>query len=87
MAEWWNPIDWWNGQDESAIGNWLGGIGGDISSGIEGGVIGIFKDLWATWKGFVFIALGAITALFVLVVYFKGETTGLAVSAIQAGVS
>ena len=61
--------------------SWLGGLGGDIASGIEGGFISILKDLWDAWLGWIEIVLGAVIALFVLMVYFSEQSSG-AVSAI-----
>jgi hypothetical protein len=58
--------------------SWLGGLGGDIASGIEGGFISILKDLWDAWLGWIEIVLAGVIALFVLMVYFSEQTSGVA---------
>lgn len=58
--------------------SWLGGLGGDIASGIEGGFVSILKDLWDAWLGWIEMVLGAVIILFVLMVYFSEQTSGVA---------
>lgn len=59
---------------------WITGIGGDIASGIEGGVVAILKDLWNVIEGPLLIIVGVIVAVVVLIVFFKNDL-------IQAGSS
>lgn len=46
--DWWNPFTWFSGAGKAA-GNWFGGLGGDIASGLEGGFAAILIDMvkWA----------------------------------------
>lgn len=53
--------------------SWLSDIGGKLASGIEGGVISIFKDLWAVIEGPLLVLLGTLIGIWVLVIYFRDD--------------
>lgn len=81
----WNPIDWWN-KWFGTVRNWIGGLGGDIASGIEGGYIAILKDLWAVVLPWAEIFIGGLIAMFVINVYLLSSSVGqAAVGAILMG--
>lgn len=52
---------------------WLTGLGGDLASGIEGGVVAILKDLWSVIEGPLLIIAGLAIAFAVLIAYFKND--------------
>lgn len=73
---WWNPLDWPGMraiEDILGFRDWLGGLGGDIASGVEGGFAAIFRDLTAPLIPWFEIILGTIIAIFVLTVYFSQQ--------------
>lgn len=70
--QWWNPLDWF-GAAAGAAGNWLGGLGGDIASGMEGGIIAIFKDLWNIILPWLEIIVGAVIIMWALTIYFRSQ--------------
>lgn len=73
---WWNPVSWF---DENAD-NWLGSVSGDIASGVEGATIAVIKDIMGVVLPWLEILAGAVIAILVLVVYFKGESIGTGIS-------
>lgn len=74
--EWWNPFSWF----ESGASDWLGGLGGDIGSGIEGGFVAVVKDMLKVILPWLEIVAGALIIAFTLLIYFREQTT-------QAGVA
>jgi hypothetical protein len=86
----WDPLAWTRltkgvaTDVQGAASSWLSGLGGDISSGIEGGFIAVLKDIWVVVGPFVEILAGALLAIFVLMVYFKNDTQQLAGAAVMA---
>lgn len=83
MADWWNPLSWFS----EGAANWLGGLGGDVASGIEGGFVAILKDIWKFFLPFAEIAVGALIAIFTLAVYFSHETSQVAGLAARAAMA
>jgi len=73
--EWWNPVSWWDSWFNTVRG-WIGGLGGQIASGIEGGVISVFKDLWLVILPFVEILLGALIAMWAIALYLSTTKAG-----------
>lgn len=65
-----------NATKQNPLG-WLGGIGGDIASGIEGGVVAVLKDIWHVIQGPLLVLLGIGIALAVLTIYFKNDIMAL----------
>lgn len=76
-TEWWNPLSWFSGLGNAAS-NWLGGIGGGIASGLEGGFVAFFKDMWAVILPFIEIAIGALVIMWAVGIYFAKEGIQLA---------
>jgi hypothetical protein len=64
--------------------NWLTGIGGDIASGIEGGVVQLLKDVWTVIEGPLLVIVGAVVFLFVIVSYFKSDIAAGATALVGA---
>lgn len=75
-GDWWNPLDWFSAAG-SAASDWLGGLGGDVASGVEGGIIATFKDLFAVAIPFIEIIAGALLFLWAFVFYFKDDIMAL----------
>lgn len=73
----WNPVDWWNSWFKKVNG-WLGGLGGDIASGIESGYISIFKDLWNVVLPFVEIGVGVLIAMWAISIWLLSSEGGKA---------
>lgn len=71
----WNPIDWWNSWFKGVNG-WLGGLGGDIASGIESGYISILKDTWNVVLPFLEIIVGVMIATFAITVWLLSSDAG-----------
>lgn len=71
----WNPISWWNSWFDS-VTNWIGGLGGDIASGIEGGFVAILKDLWTVVLPFIEIGIGTVIAMFSISVWLLSSDGG-----------
>lgn len=57
--------------------SWLSSLGGDIGSGIEGGLIQVIKDLWAVIIGPLEVLLGVLIGMWVLVIYFRHDIMNL----------
>lgn len=55
------------------VQSWLGGLGGDLASGLEGGFVSIFKDLGMVIMPWLEILLGILIAIVTLVIYFKED--------------
>jgi hypothetical protein len=53
--------------------SWLSSLGGDIGSGIEGGIIQVIKDLWTVVIGPLEVLLGVLIGMWVLVIYFRHD--------------
>jgi len=53
--------------------SWITGLGGDIASGIEGGVVALLKDLWTVIEGPMLVLIGVVIAVVVLIVFFKND--------------
>jgi len=70
--DWWNPIGWFQ-QEASTAGGWLGGLGGDIASGIEGGFIATVKDIWIVILPFIEIGIGTLIAMWAISLLFDNE--------------
>lgn len=83
MADWWNPLSWFS----QGAADWLGGLGGDVASGIEGGFIAVLKDIWKFFLPFAEIAFGALIAVFVLTVYFSERLIQVGMMAGRAAVA
>lgn len=83
MADWWNPFSWFS----QGAADWLGGLGGDVASGIEGGFVAVLKDIAKTMIPWFEIALGIILAIFTLAVYFHEDTAKLGGMALKAAVA
>jgi hypothetical protein len=62
----------------SALGGWLGSLGGSIGSGIEAGFISGIKDLWNVIIGPVEVLIGVIIVIFTLIMYFRSDVMQLA---------
>lgn len=73
----WNPLDWWDDWF-SKVSGWLGGLGGDIASGIEGGTISVIKDIWNVILPFIEIAIGALIAMWTISIYLASSQGGQA---------
>jgi len=58
--------------------SWLSSLGGDIGSGIEGGIIQVIKDLWAVVIGPLEVFLGIVIGMWVLVIYFRNDIMNIA---------
>jgi hypothetical protein len=69
MAIDWNPLSWFSGGGS----NWLGDIGGGIASGVEGGFVAFFRDLWAFLLPFFEIFIGVVVLILVFGYYFKDD--------------
>ena len=86
MANWWDdfvgfvesgtipPIQ----QAADPVLNWLKSVGGNIASGIEGGIVALLKDLWDVILGPVEIITGAVIFAIGLTLLFKNDLTGIA---------
>lgn len=74
---WWNPITWWQGWFNS-VGNWLGGLGGDIGSGIEAGVVTVLKDIWAVALPYFEIGIGMAIVFWTIAVWLMSTSMGQA---------
>jgi hypothetical protein len=61
----------------SLISGWLSGIGGDIASGLEGGAVAFFRDLWTVIVGPLEIIAGIAILIFFMSIYFRGDISGL----------
>lgn len=68
----WNPLDWFSDAG-SSIATWLGGLGGDIASGIEGGFVAILRSVFGWLVPYAEIAIGFLLLLWVFVYYFKDD--------------
>jgi hypothetical protein len=55
------------------ISSWFAGIGGQVASGIEAGIVSIFKDLWDVVVGPVELFVGAVLILFALKFLFSND--------------
>lgn len=64
------------------VGGWLSGVGGQIGSGIEAGIVTSLKDLWDVIIGPVEVLLGFLIFLWVIAIYLKDDL--LAVGRIAA---
>lgn len=73
----WNPIDWWD-KWFNTVKNWIGGLGGDIASGIEAGYVAIFKDLWNVILPFAEILIGALIAMWAISIWLLSSNGGKA---------
>lgn len=82
----WNPFDWFN-DITSAARDWLGGLAGDIASGVEGGTIAILKDVLGAVLPWLEIIAGAFLAWWAISFYFITSPTGqsLLKLAVQVG--
>ena len=67
MADkWWDPFTWFTGtfRDwQQAAENWFSSTAGDIASGIEGGAVAVFGDLWDVIVGPLEIVIGVIIVI------------------------
>lgn len=72
----------------SALGGWLGSLGGSIGSGLEAGFISGIKDLWDVVIGPLEVLIGGIIIVITLVMYFRSDVMNLigAVGGIAAAV-
>jgi hypothetical protein len=52
---------------------WLTGFGGDIASGLEGGIDAIISDIWNVIEGPLLVLLGLIILAAVLIIFFKND--------------
>lgn len=77
-GDWWNPLDWFKGLFQKAT-DWLGGLGGDIASGVEGGTIAILKDILGALLPWLEIAAGAFIAFWAISFYFATSPAGQSV--------
>lgn len=93
MASWWEDLLSGNivglatdvGEGTaSAIGDWLGGIGGSIASGIESGMVAIFGDIWDVIVGPVYVIIGVIIVVVTLGYAFKNQLIQLGGLALAA---
>jgi|HubBroStandDraft_1064217.scaffolds.fasta_scaffold71024_2 hypothetical protein len=78
-VEWWNPFSWWGalGDDAaSAAKNWLGGLAGDIGSGIEAGYVSIFEDTWHVILPWIELAIGCLIAMWAIGIWLASSRTG-----------
>ena len=73
----WNPLSWtplsWFSNAASSAGNWLGGLGGKIASGIEGGLIAVFKDVVDSVEGYFLLTIGITIIVLAMLIYFIGD--------------
>jgi hypothetical protein len=72
----WNPFSWFRGAADAA-GNWLGGIGGNIASGIEGGFAAVLIDSVKWVIPYLEIIVGAVILLWVLGYILRDEVVQL----------
>lgn len=75
----WSPLSWWNWWLDHTTG-WLGGLGGDIASGIEAGVVTVLKDLWAVALPYFEIVIGMLIIFWAMTIWIMSTSAG------QAGV-
>jgi hypothetical protein len=77
--DWFNPVDSIRaiigaGTDVgNAINNFVTSTAGDIASGLEGGVVALLGDVWATISGVVLTGIGLGIIILVLLWAFKRE--------------
>jgi hypothetical protein len=62
----------------SAVENWFAGIGGQIASGFEAGIVALFKDSWDVFIGPFEVGLGIILIVVGIVFMFKDDLMQLA---------
>ena len=79
----WNPISWWDSWF-NGVSNWLGGLGGDIASGIETGIVAILKDLWGVILPYAEIGFGMVIAFWAIAIWLMSTNAGQA--AISTGI-
>lgn len=71
----WNPVDWWNSWFGN-VSNWLGGLGGDIASGIEAGFVTLLKDIWAVVLPYMEIGIGLVIAIIGINIWILSSSAG-----------
>lgn len=62
----------------TGLDNWFKNIGGQIASGIEGGIVALFKDLWDVIIGPLEIAAGVVVAIVMIAYIFKDDLASIA---------
>lgn len=68
----WNPVDWWNSWFGN-VSNWLGGLGGDIASGIEAGFVTLLKDIWAVVLPYMELGIGFVIAFWAIAIWIMSS--------------
>ena len=84
----WSDVERWLGFGlaEEATGtapstpvtNWLGSLGGDIASGLEGGLVQLLHDMWNVIVAPLAIIAGVILILLAFAWFFKDDILGAA---------
>lgn len=74
---WWDPLSWWDSWFGN-VSNWLGGLGGDIGSGIEAGVVTVLKDIWAVVLPYIEIGLGMAIVFWGIAIWIMSTSAGQA---------
>jgi hypothetical protein len=74
-------VGWWPSWLDPA--NWLKGIGGQIGSGIEAGLVSLLKDVWDVILGPLEILMGVVLAILVLIFAFRNEIASIAAIAMK----